>query len=144
MAWTLDYIQKLQSEGKIEGFKVIGGKNAAKVSKAKKTPDGVQFIISVLEANKVPYIQEYQFAPPRKFRFDFAIPDLKIAAEYEGIFSKKSRHTTQSGYSKDCEKYNLAATNGWRVLRYTAKTVKSFEQDLITIINPPNSAKKSP
>lgn len=76
------------------------------------------------------YILELQFDELRKFRFDYAIPSLKIAIEYEGIFSKKSRHTTVSGFSEDCIKYNLAVGFGWRVLRYTAKNYLNLETDL--------------
>jgi hypothetical protein len=76
------------------------------------------------------YVEELQFDPNRKFRFDWAIPYLMIAIEYEGIFSKKSRHTTISGFSKDTEKYNSAAILGWTVLRYTAMTYKNLDNDL--------------
>ena len=48
-----------------------------------------------------------------------------MAFEYEGIFSKKSRHTSISGYTGDIEKYNSAAIQGWIVIRATAVTVKS-------------------
>jgi len=34
------------------------------------------------------------------------------------------------GYSKDCEKYNLAILNGWKVLRYTAVNFGNLEKDL--------------
>jgi hypothetical protein len=80
------------------------------------------------------YVTELQFDEVRKFRFDWAIPSLKIGIEYEGIMSTKSRHTTISGYSKDIEKYNLAITLGWRVLRYTAKNYKDLETDLIKLL----------
>lgn len=56
----------------------------------------------------------------RRYRFDFAVPEKKIAVEYEGIIATKSRHTSIIGYTNDCEKYNLAAVNGWRVIRLTA------------------------
>ncbi|MBD0822623.1 hypothetical protein ICJ85_01195 [Aestuariibaculum marinum] len=75
-------------------------------------------------------VEELKFSEERKFRFDWAIPDLKIAIEYEGLFSGKSRHTTKSGFSRDTEKYNLAAIEGWIVLRYTAKTYKNLNRDL--------------
>lgn len=74
--------------------------------------------------------EEFRFHVERKWRFDFAIPALKIAFEYEGIFSKKSRHTTVSGYSGDIEKYNAATADGWKVLRFTAKNYKSILQHL--------------
>lgn len=63
--------------------------------------------------------REYRFHHKRKFRFDFAWIDDRVACEVEGVISAKSRHTTISGYTKDCDKYNLAAEMGWRVFRYT-------------------------
>lgn len=72
---------------------------------------------------KIDYVAEHRFHPDRKWRFDFAIPERKIAIEYEGIFSPdndNSRHTHVIGYSTDCEKYNEAALLGWIVLRFTA------------------------
>lgn len=77
---------------------------------------------------------EHKFHPTRKWRFDWAIPDLKIAIEYEGLHSAKSRHTTITGFSNDCEKYNAAALLGWIVLRYTANTYKKASTDLIEAI----------
>lgn len=73
--------------------------------------------------------EEYRFHPVRLFRFDFALPHLKIAIEVEGgVFGRaKSRHTTGSGYTRDCVKYNLAAAEGWRVLRFTGPLVTSGE-----------------
>mgnify|MGYP001369187991 CR=1 FL=1 len=65
-------------------------------------------------------VPELQFSVSRKFRFDFAHVEKKVAFEYEGINSNKSRHTTITGYTRDCEKYNLAALNGWKVFRFTA------------------------
>lgn len=83
--------------------------------------------------------EEVKFAEDRKFRFDFAFRELKIAFEYEGIFSqggviktksgkvirinKKSRHLTVGGYSRDVEKYNLAQAQGWIVIRATPITL---------------------
>lgn len=80
------------------------------------------------------YVEELEFHHQRKFRFDWAIPSVKLAIEYEGVFSKKSRHTTISGYTTDCEKYNLAQLEGWKVLRYTAKNYNDLKNDLITFI----------
>jgi hypothetical protein len=63
---------------------------------------------------------EYIFHPERKWRFDIACVELKIACEYEGINATYSRHTTLLGYTADCEKYDNAAVLGWRVFRFTA------------------------
>lgn len=66
---------------------------------------------------------EYKFHPTRKWRFDYAVRTKMIAFEYEGIFSKKSRHTSLKGFSGDCEKYNEAQLLGWKVFRFTAKSI---------------------
>lgn len=82
---------------------------------------------------------EHVFADGRKFRFDWAFIDLKIAIEYEGLFSEKSGHTTVTGYTKDTDKYNLAQSLGWVVIRVTALNYKKLirlldEQYLITAV----------
>ena len=99
-----------------------------------KIPAGVQFIKNQLTLFEIGFVCEYQFHDTRKFRFDFAIPDAKIAIEYEGLMSEKSGHTTLVGYTKDTEKYNLAAIDGWRILRYTAKNYKDFTNDIKQIL----------
>ena len=62
--------------------------------------------------------------PLRRWRFDFAWTDLKVAIEYEGLMAAKSRHTTIKGFSDDCEKYNEAARLGWKVYRFTAPMLR--------------------
>ncbi len=99
--------------------------------KTPKAKTDLGWIIKALaDEAGVEVVQELAFAKPRRFRFDWAFPSLKIAIEYEGVFaarwqSGKSRHTTPLGYSNDCVKYNLAALDGWCVLRFTSKSVSS-------------------
>ena len=81
---------------------------------------GILQIEHQLKYADIQFVCEYQFAQNRKFRFDLAIPDLKIGIEYEGVISDKSGHTTIKGFTKDCQKYNLAVSLGWSVYRYTA------------------------
>lgn len=68
-------------------------------------------------------ISEYKFHPIRKWRFDFAWPDYKLAVEVEGGTWSQGRHTTGSGHMKDCDKYNQAAMLGWCVLRFTSNHI---------------------
>lgn len=79
-------------------------------------------------------IEEYKFISDRKFKADYFIPELNTLLEYEGLFSVKSRHTSVTGYSNDCEKYNLAQINGYIVLRYTALTLSQVEKDIEKIL----------
>lgn len=66
-----------------------------------------------------PPVAEFCFAPPRKWRFDWAWPERMIALEIEGGIWIKGRHTRPSGFIKDMEKYNEAAIRGWRIIRCT-------------------------
>lgn len=75
-------------------------------------------------------VTEYKFHPVRKWRFDFAYPERKIAIECEGAVWTQGRHTRGGGYQKDCEKYNAATILGWRVLRYSQGTLDSLGNDL--------------
>lgn len=73
---------------------------------------------------------EYRFHPVRKWKADYAIPGIKVLIEYEGLMSHKSRHTTMSGFTGDCEKYNAMQILGWKVLRYTVINVGQISEDL--------------
>ena len=77
--------------------------------------------------------KEYRFDKVRRFRFDYCFPELKLGLEFEGIIAGKSRHTSITGYSQDCDKYNLATSLGYRVLRYTALNYNNIETDLLKI-----------
>jgi hypothetical protein len=63
--------------------------------------------------------REYQFAPDRKWRLDFAWPDLWLAVEIHGGTRKRGRHNRGGGITADCEKMNAAQLAGWTVLQYT-------------------------
>ena len=66
---------------------------------------------------------EYAFAPPRKFRFDFAWPHEMVALECEGGTFVGGRHGRGPAFHNDCIKYNMATNLGWRVFRVDAKLV---------------------
>lgn len=68
---------------------------------------------------------EYRFSQERRYRFDWAWPERKVALEYDGIFSFKSRHRTVHGYSVDLDKMCLAQKEGWLVVRVGADQVRS-------------------
>jgi len=70
-------------------------------------------------------IPEHQFAPPRRWRFDYAVAPLcaRIAIEIEGAIWTRGRHTRGSGYERDLEKYRMATALGWRVYRFSTGEV---------------------
>jgi hypothetical protein len=72
-------------------------------------------------------VQELQFHPSRKWRFDFAWPDKMVACEVEGGTYMGGRHQTADGFQKDCEKYNEATLLGWKIIRVTADQIATAQ-----------------
>lgn len=69
-------------------------------------------------------VEEFPFL---RWRFDFAWYREGVAAECEGGTWKghKGRHTSGIGFQKDCDKYNTATLDGWRVFRFTEYHINS-------------------
>lgn len=86
-----------------------------------------EFALQLRALGLPPPATEYRFHDTRRWRFDFAWPVIKLAVEIEGGTYAKGRHTRPMGFQGDCEKYNQATICGWRVLRFTARDVKSGE-----------------
>lgn len=68
----------------------------------------------------------------KNWRFDFAFVDHMVAVELEGGIFIGGKHVTGPGFMADCEKYNAAVLLGWKLLRFTAKEVRTG-QGLITL-----------
>ena len=63
-----------------------------------------------------PYEREFRFHPTRRWRFDFAWPDKKVAVEIDGLlYDGQGGHQSVRGYVQGCEKYEAALNLGWRV-----------------------------
>lgn len=69
--------------------------------------------------------REFRFHPTRKWRFDLAFPDKKVAVEVDGGAFIAGRHTRGAGFEADCEKQSEAAALGWRIIRCTPRQVES-------------------
>lgn len=74
-------------------------------------------------------VAELMFAKPRKWRFDYAFLDWKIALEIDGgLFLKGGgRHNRGASMLKDYEKLNTAACMGWKVIHLTPQQVRRGE-----------------
>lgn len=80
---------------------------------------------------------EFRFVPRRKFAFDLAWEGTRLAVEVEGgLFGRGKKcplcgrrrvagHSSIQRLKSDMEKYNLAATLGWAVIRVTPDDVDS-------------------
>ena len=83
------------------------------------------FAMQLDAAGLTGYVREYQAIPGRKFRFDFAFMKERLLVEINGGTYSKGAHSTGTGINRDYEKGNLAVLNGWRVLSFDTKMVKS-------------------
>ena len=99
---------------------------------------------------RILYIREYAFHPTRRWRYDFAFLDARLAVEVEGGLSgapircqvcgnlvrirtkdgrsipmrQSGRHNVGKGFKSDLEKYQESLLLGWRVLRVSVDDVK--------------------
>lgn len=89
-------------------------------------------------------VPQYVFHPVRRWRFDFAVPSLKVAVEIQGMgrvmpsycnrcksvarcpkcgkppmVSQAGGHQTPKGMRNDCEKNNEALMLGWRIITFS-------------------------
>lgn len=70
---------------------------------------------------------EHRFHESRRWRFDYAWPEHRVALEVEGGVWTRGRHTRPLGFLNDCQKYNNAAALGWIVLRVTPQNLMKTE-----------------
>ena len=72
---------------------------------------------------------EFFFSTERLYRFDYAIPEYKIAIEQEGGIHMKgnSGHSSGTGIQRDMDKNNLAIGQGWVIIRRTPADICTSE-----------------
>ena len=126
----------------------MNDKTYDKKTKARQTKNKPQitdvFTVICKTDLRVECVKEYKFHPTRKWRFDFAIPEHKIALEVEGGVWTGGRHTSSTGFLKDMEKYNTATLMGWKVLRttpddlYKSKTLNMLKNAILGCFSPEN------
>lgn len=79
-------------------------------------------------ARRLPLPQtELRFHPKRKWRFDLAWVEVRVAVEIHGGIWTDGRHTRGAGFQADREKMNEAQLLGWLVLEVTGDQIRSGE-----------------
>lgn len=73
----------------------------------------------------LPVIHEYRFHPTRRWRFDLAVVDARVAVEIDGGSFVRGRHSRGAGQRSDMEKYGEALKLGWIVVRCMPEHVRS-------------------
>jgi hypothetical protein len=126
--------------GRNKGKAKKDAKKDVKIVLAKNRPIGLRYIEKQLALAGFVVVTEYEFAKPRKYRADISVNVFSpkglqhILIEYEGLVSSKSRHTTLTGYTKDCDKYNIATSLGYKVYRYTALNYKNIHELIKSLV----------
>jgi len=85
------------------------------------------FVVQMRCSNIPEPVREHKFHDTRRFRFDFAWPERKVALEIDGGVFSQGRHNRGKGYENDCIKFAEAAKLGWRVYRFSTGQVRSGE-----------------
>lgn len=123
-----------------------------RIQKKRESPEANDLFTALVRSDlRLLCVKELEFCPGRRWRFDYAIPDVKIALEVEGgAFKERSyirkdgkvittiggRHNSAVGFLGDMEKYNTATVMGWRLLRVTpgellsGKTIDMIRQTI--------------
>lgn len=131
--WTEKDLEQLKKEGKIRGYNIEArekverkykydtGRIVSKIylTDSKEKNAIITWLFEWTQQRALILYEEYRFHPERQWRFDWLIKDLKLAVEFNGIMSEKSRHTTVTGYTGDMDKINAAQALGYRVIQLT-------------------------
>jgi len=88
------------------------GKSAATIQRSSKLEE--LFAQQIALAGLPEPTREYRFAADRRFRFDFAWPEHKIALEIQGGYYSGGRHNRDP--IADTKKANFAGLRGWTML----------------------------
>ena len=102
---------------------------------AKKKKGAPDFFCALVRSDlKLEIITEHRFHPTRRWRFDYAILEHKIAIEKDGGVWMKGggAHSRPQNILRDMEKLTQANVLGWTVIRRTPDQLNTRETlDLI-------------
>lgn len=102
---------------------------------ASKAREGWPVFEAMLRANKLPAPQyEFRFDRVRKWKFDMAFPQHRVAIECDGGTWIEGRHNRGQGFRDDLEKMNAATIAGWKVLRYPLESLYKAIDDLKVLL----------
>lgn len=99
-------------------------------SQASKFSDKTdEFCRFVKDKLNILLVTEYRFDSIRKWRFDYANEDLKLAIECEGGIWRKGggAHSRPKAIFRDMEKYTAASLQGWTIIRRTPQQLLTEE-----------------
>lgn len=123
-------LKKLQREGRVPpelsrpvALAVVG----AALRADRREDFAATLAIRAVQAGLPAPVREWRFHPRRRWRFDLAFVEQRVAVEVDGGAFSGGRHTSGPGFREDCVKLSEAAALGWRVLRVMPEHVESGE-----------------
>lgn len=88
----------------------------------------IQIVLAFFKQEGLPYcVPEFTFCDGRRWRFDFAFPDDRVAVEVQGGIFIQGRHSRGAALLKEWEKLNHAAMLGWRVMYCQPKDICTMD-----------------
>lgn len=107
-------------------------------SKTPKRAETDLFTLLIRTDLRLDCVKELEFCPGRKWRFDYALPEVKIAVEVEGGTYKTRTYRNKDGVliTTTGGRHNSATVLGWRLIRVvpaellTNKTIDLIRQTI--------------
>ena len=78
--------------------------------------------------------RQYKYVTNRRFSADFAFPLEKLIVEVDGGIYTRRAHGSVTGIIADMNRSNLAAQNGFRVMRFTPQEILKDPEGVINQI----------
>jgi very-short-patch-repair endonuclease len=80
---------------------------------------------------KAGMVEQYRIAPGRRFKWDFAWVEKKVAIELHGGLWSYGAHSRPVGVQRDMTKANIATLAGWRVLYFSTDDLEDDPESVI-------------
>lgn len=93
-----------------------------------------EIIDGFCKQTKLEWEVEYAAIPNRKYRWDYAVPALRVLFEVNGGIFTRGGHSTGTGIQRDYDKLNLATNNGYVTIILTPKNIKENKELIINIL----------
>ncbi len=92
-------------------------------------------LLGILPQSDTRAFREYRFNLKRRWKFDWAVPEIKCAIELDGGLFIKGAHVNPASIRDNYIKSNDAAKRGWRVWRYLPEQIiKAGRKGVIEVL----------
>jgi len=96
---------------------LVRGRSVTRLRRRRGSAPNYAWVRAVMRSYHLPEpVSEYVFHPTRRWRLDFAWPDVRLGLEIQGGLFVHGRHTRGAALRREHEKLNELAVAGWRVV----------------------------